>query len=502
MIGRRTLLIIISNVGAAALSFIGLLFMTNYLGKDVYGNIAWVLATTGTLNIVSDLGFMSAHVKRVSEGQDENDCFSTYFVIKSSLTAFMVVFTFVALVVWTDISNTAITPEAWNLVILFLLYWVMYDLAHVVVQTYNGRRETTKAQMILLTDPLIRVPFIIFISINHGSTFELAFSYVFASFAVLLVALFFMRRGTLRWKKPTLFRSYIKFALPISLISIAGAITVNLDKILIGVFDSPANVAFYSSSQTILATVGVIGTAVATLAFPSFSYLHSKGDLETIKKTTYAAERYIAMIGIPIVTLVVLFPTQICVTVFGADFRPAGQTMQFLGFTLGMTMLNQVYTSQIMGVNRPDITAKIILGTFFLNLGLMLVFIPHDLFGFHMLGLSYAGAAMANVITATTVFLTVRMVVKRLTGTGTERRMWKHLAAAASAGAVLVLLNTIYPLGGFISLAIFFLVLEAIFFGMLVALKEFTIWDLRQILDLINPAKMLKYMGEEMNNKK
>ena len=48
MIGRRSLLIVISTILAAILSFVGLLAMTNYLGKDVYGNIAWVLATIGT----------------------------------------------------------------------------------------------------------------------------------------------------------------------------------------------------------------------------------------------------------------------------------------------------------------------------------------------------------------------------------------------------------------------------------------------------------------------
>ena len=57
------------------------------------------------------------------------------------------------------------------------------------------------------------------------TTTELAYAYVFASFAVLLVSLLPSEAGTLRWKKPTLFRSYLKFALPISLISIAGAIT-------------------------------------------------------------------------------------------------------------------------------------------------------------------------------------------------------------------------------------------------------------------------------------
>ncbi|HEY3420767.1 MAG TPA: flippase [Methanomassiliicoccales archaeon] len=502
MIGRRSLLIVLSTIIASILSFVGLLAMTNYLGKDAYGTIAWVLATIGTLNTVSDLGFNSAHIKRVSEGQDENDCVSTYLAIKVSLTSFMVVFVFAALLVWNQINSTTISAETWNLVILFVLYYVMYDMATVVTSTYNARMETTKSQAIALTDPLVRVPLIIFVSINHMTTIDLAFAYVIAALAVLLVSVFLLRRGSIKWKRPTLFRSYLKFALPISLISIAGAVTSNLDKILIGYFDMPGNVAYYSSSQQILAVVGVIGSAVATVSFPSFSLLHSKGDIATIRKQTYAAERYIAMIGLPIVTLVVLFPTEICLAVFGKDFAPAGDAMRFLGITLSLTMLNQVYTSQIMGVNRPDISAKIILGTFCLNVVLLLIFIPKELFGVKMLGLSYTGAAIATATTALALFVSVRIIVKRLTGTGTERRMIKHLIAAAVAGAAIVLLNAEYRLSGLIALAIFFVVTALVFLGTLIALKEFTKYDLRQILDIINPAKMVSYMGEEIKNKR
>jgi O-antigen/teichoic acid export membrane protein len=502
MIGRRSLLIVISTIVAAVLSFVGLLAMTNYLGKDVYGNIVWVLATLSTLNIVSDLGFQSAHIKRVSEGQDEDDCVSTYLVIKLCLTAFMVVFVFVALFVWNDITNTTLSPDVWNLVILFVLYYVMYDMANVVITTYNARMETTKSQVIALTDPLIRVPLIIFVSVNHMKTLDLAYAYVFAALGVLLVSVFLLKRGSFRWKRPTLFRSYLKFALPLSLISIAGAVTGNLDKILIGYFDNPGNVAYYSSSQTILATVGVIGTAVSTIAFPSFSYLHSKGDIKEIRRVTYAAERYISMIGLPIITLVVLFPTELCVTVFGAQFAPAGDAMRFLGITLAFTLLNQVYSSQILGVNRPDIYSKIVLGTFLLNVVMLLVFIPNELFGIPLLGLSYTGAAIASAITAMALFITVRLIVKRLTGTGTERRILKHLIAAAVAGGVIVLLNSVHHLSGIFNLVLFFVVTFATFFGMLILLKEFTKSDVSQILDIINPAKMFSYMGEEIKNKK
>ena len=122
---------------------------------------------------------------------------------------------------------------------------------------------------------------------------DLAFAYVFASLGVLLVSAYLLSRGSFRWKRPTLFRSYLKFALPLSMIAIAGAVTLNLDKILIGYFDAPGDVAYYSSSQTFIRTFSVIGTAVAALAFPSFSKLHTNGDMAGIRRVTYAAERYI-----------------------------------------------------------------------------------------------------------------------------------------------------------------------------------------------------------------
>ncbi len=502
MIGRRSLLIVISTILSSVLAFVGLLAMTNYLGKDVYGNLSWVLATLGTLNVMADLGFGSAHIKRISEGQDENDCISTYMVVKVILIAFMVAFVFVALTVWNQISGTSITPEAWNLVLLFMLYYVMYDLANVAIMTYNGRMETTKSQLIALTDPLIRIPLVVFVSVNHFSTIELAYAYVFAMLGVLLVSIYLLKRGSFRWKKPTLFRSYLKFALPISLIAIAGAVTVNLDKILIGYFDTPGNVAYYSSAQAFLNTFGVVGVAVSALAFPSFSQLHSKGDIASIRAVTHAAERYISMISIPIVTLMILFPTEVCVTIFGSEFAPSGDTMRFLAVTLGLTMLNRVYSSQIMGVNRPDISAKIILGTFLLNVALLLVFVPKEVLGVKMLGLSYTGAAIATTLTALALFVSVRMIVRRLTGTSSNPRILRHLMAGVAAGAAIVLLNMVYHFSGIIALIIFGVVTLTAFLAVLAALKEFTRVDIRYFLDLISPSKMFSYMGKEMKNKR
>jgi O-antigen/teichoic acid export membrane protein len=475
--------------------------MTNYLGKDVYGNIAWVLATLATLNTVSDLGFGSAHIKRISEGQDERDCFSTFIVIKVALTGFMVVFVLAVLLLWNNVLGGGMSSATWNLVLLFVLYYVMYDLSTIVTTTFTAKMETAKAQIVVMIDPFVRIPLILFISFNHLSDY-LAYAYVLASIAVLVVSLILLKRNDIGWKRPTLFRSYLKFALPLSIISIAGAVTSNLDKVLIGYFDSPGDVAYFSSAQTLLGTLGIIGTAVATLAFPSFSKLDSEGDIEGIRRVTFTAERYITMIIVPIVTLVVLFPTEIAVTIFGSQFRPAGDTMRFLAVDVAFTLLCQIYISQILGVNRPDINAKIILGSFVVNVALLIVFVPNELFGVRLLGMSYTGAAIAGTIGSLTVLLWVRLIVKNLTGTGYNPRILRHLLSGVAAGAAIVLLGMVYSLSGVVPLVIFSAVTLAVFYAAMAALKEFTSKDYHFFLDLLNPSKMLNYMGGEMKSKK
>ena len=44
--------------------------------------------------------------------------------------------------------------------------------------------------------------------------------------------------------------------------------------------------------------------------------------------------------------------------------------------------------------------------------------------------------------------------------------------------------------------------MQIAFFAALAALKEFTREDISYFLDLINPGKMISYMGDEMKNQK
>jgi hypothetical protein len=105
-------------------------------------------------------------------------------------------------------------------------------------------------------------------------------------------------------------------------------------------------------------------------------------------------------------------------------------------------------------------------------------------------------------MTALAVFVSVRIIVKMLTGTTSNPRILRHILSGIVPGVAIFLLNIVYPFSGIIGIIIFGGVTLVVFFSTMTALKEFSRNDVDYFLDLLNPSKMISYMGDEMKNKK
>jgi len=492
----------LSRLFSAGLTFIGLFFITRYLGAEIYGTIAWTMALVATFNCVSDLGLNAAHVKRVSEGNDISDCLSTFVVGKLLLTGLMVVFTISSLAIWTTVLGNSLTESSTNIVLLLILFYAFYDIATIATVTFDARLETAKSQLTLLMDPLVRVPLIVFISLNRLQDIHLAYAYVLAGTGFAIVSMLLLSRENISWKRPTLFRSYLTFAIPIATIIIMGAISGNIDKLLIGIFWNVKSVGYYSASQQILALFGVVGTAVSTLAFPAFSKLHSEGDIKAVRAGTLEAERYISMIALPAITVIILFPTEVAKVLLGGGFAESGGPIRFLAVSTFFNLLNGVYLSQIYAVNRPDLTAKLVFVSLIINVFFLLILVPSSFSGYELFGLAATGAAIANMLCFATMFISFRFVTVRLTGTGFNSRLLLHLVAAALSGIVVLVLSNFWILDGWIALISYGLVSFAVFSCALFILRELRRSDLEYLLRVINPKEMKKYIFSELKGKK
>jgi len=492
----------ISQGVSAILAIAGLMLMTRYLGTEGYGTIAWTIAFLATFNSIADLGFGSAHTKRVSEGQDLNLCVSTFAYVKGLLTLAMAAFVICVIGVWSLFPENPLSSYSIRIMLVLLVYQILGNLTMIATTTFDARVQTAKSQLIQICDPLTRLPFLIFVLTNGMGADSVTFAYLAGGMVAISVAVFQITRMHIVWQKPKLMHSYAKWAIPMIVVSVAGAIQNQLPTTTIGFFWPKTDVAYYSSSLALLAYLSVLGGSVMTLLFPTFSKLAKEGNFDAIKRASREGERYLSLISLPILTMMIVFPNQIALLFFGDTFTSAGKIMPFLAVATYIGLLNLTVSAQVLGMNRVDLYVRWICLNLTLSVVLLLVLVPSNLFGIQTLGLSYQGAAYAGVISAFVSFGIARWFTYSLTKAKPNLNILKHIAAAAAIGIVMYYASTFYQVTHWIEAAVYLLICLGGFLGILYCLREFTAQDLHFFLDTLNLKKMKHYITIELSHKK
>ncbi len=401
-------------------------------------------------------------------------------------------------------SGHPLTADTWTLLLLFLLYYIMYNVASIVTSHYAATMEQAKAQIVTLFDPIVRVPLIFFIALGSGSALDFAYAYVAAALSIMIIALIFIYRDHIHWKRPTLYRAYFKFAAPLMLVGVVATLAGTMDKVILGLGGDAVAfhaVEVFSSSQVVLGVLAIVSASVATMTFPSFSKLHSDGNIKEICKLTFQAERYISILAMPIITVIVIFPTECAKVLLNSTLGDAADPMRFLAIATLLSMLNTVHSSQILAVNRPDTSAKLTLLNFLVYGGLLLVLVPVNIVGIRMLGMSFTGAAIANLIAVVVLLLFTRYTVYKLTGTSANPRLSLHVVAAAASAIWITLLSDFITISSWPTIIFYGLTSSFVFVVVLYFLGEFKRVDIDYFLDLLSVRKMLSYISKELRQK-
>jgi O-antigen/teichoic acid export membrane protein len=540
MLSRKSALVVAVNILSAFVGWIGLVVIARLWGgfaPTAIGVIGFGMAFVGLFNVIADLGFSAAHVKRISEGKDLGECIGTYATIKILLTGIMVAFVIGGIAIWKYVlHNEFFDATKESVIYIFILYYIFTNLALIALQTFIGRKEIAKVEVPMAFEPFVRVPLMILVAlagvtgiatiapelgidvicpvtwpafilpiqkfVAAHAVGALAMSYATGIGAVFLVATWLLRKYPIKRYNKELAKNYLVFALPVMLLAITSVISLNVDKVMLGYFWTFKEVGYYFSVQRITLLLLAIPTAVGTVLFPTISEYHARNNVAGIKEVTHSAERYISMVAIPLITIVVIFPAPIINIVLSSAFLPAASTLAMLAIYVFILSLTRPFSSLIIGINRPDIAAKIGVGICIVNIGLNYLFIPE--WGLlSPLGIyGPVGAATATALSQLVGFIGLRVAAMRLTGikvmqTSTPR----HIVAGVVMGIGLYYLNSLIPLVRWYHLIGFALVGIAVYIGVLVIIREFKKRDLKFFLDLAQPAGMFEYIKSELRGK-
>jgi O-antigen/teichoic acid export membrane protein len=491
----------LSRGASAIMGMTALLLMTRYLGTENYGTIAWTIAFVGIFNSISDLGFVSAHTKRVSEGCDFNACISTFAYAKGLLTLAMVVVVLVSVGMWSVLSDHPFSGSALNIILIMLVYQALSSLTSIATTSFDARTQTAKTQLVVLCDPLVRLTFLVFVLTNGMGVTSVSLAYLAGGIAAICLAAFQISREHIAWQKPTLIHTYAIWAAPILLVTISDAITTQLPATMIGSFWSKSDVAYYTVSAALLSYVGVMGSSVMVLLFPTFSKLATEGKLAEIRKAAREGERYLSLIGLPILVTVVVFPGQIASFLFGSAFEPASKVLPFLAVSAYIALLNLTVSAQVLGMNRVDLYLRWTLALLLISVALLIMLVPSSVLGVHTFGLSYRGAAIASVVTSFVGYGIARWLTFILTKATPSLSIVKHVVAASAMAFIMFYASSVFPVDHLYKAVAYLLISVGGFFSILYLLREFTARDFRFILDTLSMAKLGRYIRAELSSK-
>jgi O-antigen/teichoic acid export membrane protein len=531
MIARKSLLVVIAQFLTRSLGWVGLVVLAKLWGgfaPDALGVIGFAMAFVGVFNIVADLGFGQAHVKKISEGRDLGTCIGTFFAIKIILTTAMAAIVLFVMFFLENVLHQGFHDATkQSVVFVFLIYYILLSIQQIASYTFNGKGEIAKMQITSVFENIVKIPLTVLVALagvgliglapavvwpsfllplqqflSSHSIGSLAMAYVFGILTTVFVGFWFLRKTP--WKKPSveLGKSYLTFAMPIFLFSIISTISANIDKLMIGYFWTATEVGYYFSLQQILQIILIISVAFNTVLFPVYSGYHANKDYKKINNTTRLAERYISMVIIPPVVVIILFVNSVISIMLNSAFLPAASTLVVLTLYAVLASFMAPYYSLLIGLNKPGIYAKIGLGISLINIALNFLLIPQ--WGLlSPLGINGpTGAAVAMVLSIVVGFVWIRYTAKKLTEIQLlQTHTPRHVIGGAVMGLFLYFIafrTSFFPAIHWYHLLFFAGVGLVIYLGVLYLLREFTKKDLHFFLDLFHPKEMLRYMSSEL----
>jgi O-antigen/teichoic acid export membrane protein len=526
MIARKTFLFGITQIINAIVGWIALCIIAKLWGNfapAALGVIQFTISFLAIFNLVADLGFGQAHIKKVSEGKELARCIGTYAFIKLLLTLLMmgVALSYIFVAEWLGVDFPSGTTK--SLLLIFLLYYLFQNLFSIPFRTFDGLRETAKRSVASVVEVFVRVPLMIGVALLAmesitKTTFSLpafllpfqsflardpisalGWCYVFGMAGTFLASLIFFKKYPIGKPSLRLLKEYSKFALVVALIPIITILLTSVDKVMIGFFWSEVEVGYYFSAYKIITLLLIIPLAIETLLFPTISSYHAKKDFKGIASLTRITERYASMIAMPLVILLLVIPGPILSILFSKNFLPAVGALGFLACWSLIYSLDIPYSSLLRGINRPDLLVKVGITACGFNILANLLLIPKNglLAWAGIVGPEAAGFAtlMAELVALILLRFEVKKVVPmKIFQTHTPR----HLLAGLLMGICLIALSTFNPLDKWWELFIYLALALASYFAFNYLLREFNKKDLNFFVNLLHPNELIKYVLAEL----
>lgn len=356
---RSSLQIYIAYILNAVISFLAVAFFARELSPTELGSFFIFQAVLGVLSLPADFGIRTAVEKRISEGVEEPDYFTTAIVLKLIPIALL-------------ISVIFLVEEAFNQYIgadlaLYLgLAIILHETSALAMNVLKGELRAGETAILELSWKLVwglLGAALVFYGFGvHAIVYSLLIGFLVSSLLG-----FYKTEISLGSFDAAKARSLLDFSRYSFVGTVAGYSYNWVDVLIIGFFLNQASVAAYEVAWKVAVLVVLLPKAISITVFPKVSQLATKGDIGAIE----ALYRKVIMPSLVVVTPaaigVLVLSSEILSVIFGPDYAGASVAFIALVFAKIPDAIREITGRFLLGIDQPQLLARSSIVDIFVN---------------------------------------------------------------------------------------------------------------------------------------
>ena len=384
------------------------LIVARYLGPDSYGLLNLGFAVVGFFTAVALLGFPSGVLRFVSFYKGKNDSARIKGTILSSLKItlplgillMVILFIFSSNIANGIFHNEALIPILRIFSLLIPIVVVVSNLES-VTQAFQRVKYNIFVRNVSESGIQFIVTLILFL-LGLG-LLGAVYGYVIALASSAIIFIYLVQKKVFPIFKSNIkaiknFKELAAYTWPLTFVSIIGMVQSWGDNIFIGIFKSASEVGLYNAALPMAGLLLIASTTITFLFVPIITELYAKESKDEVARIYKTTSKWIFFLNLPVLLILILFPKEVLLVLFGPDYMQAYLVLIVLSFGYFIYSLLQQPSGVLQSIKQ---TKFILFNSIFvtiLNVVLNLTLIPKY---------GMMGAAIAAVVTFVVWYITL-----------------------------------------------------------------------------------------------
>lgn len=341
---RQSIVSLVWQIAYTAIGFLSTMYFAHAVGADVLGAYFLFLAYFGIFSLVADGGLGGAAVKRISEGEEPDAYFSTFFVLRSLLVTATVLLLIVFRNYFVDLNMSG--------VLIWLLLALTVSIFHgAIAYGVAGSGKMGIFTTCVFIDNVSRVIVQVAATILGYGVAGLAGGVVAGLLISALVEVRFFNLHFVRfgWRH---LRSLTSFSFWLFLTSSGYLVFTYADTVMIGYFMENADVGVYRVVLQLTLAATFTTHAMLQTLWPKVSRWGKTKETGLIEKSLTRAITYSLVLAVPVLAGGILLGDRLLYFFYGAQFERGYTALVLLLFVQVVNVFQYFFTTYLNALDR------------------------------------------------------------------------------------------------------------------------------------------------------